>query len=131
MVSKKTRKKTKISKRVLETWNDAETVWGKNKELETFWRNLSSGKNVVVIYKDKTHKYVKLPPITSKKYQSVFADFDNDNNIVAVLSSNQSQDAYELYLYPKAKDKSVKYVIEHYTKYFKPITSGAKLRVPL
>ena len=112
-------------------WNDAETVWGKNKELETFWRNLSSGKNVVIIYKDKKHKYVKLPPITSKKYQTVFADFDNDKNIVVVLSSNQSQDAYELYLYPKAKDKSVNYVIEHYTKYFKPITPGAKLRVPL
>ena len=54
-----------------------------------------------------------------------------DNTIVAVLSSNPSQDAYEVYLYPKAKDKSVKYVIEHYTRYFKPITAGEKLRVPL
>jgi hypothetical protein len=111
--------------------NDSETVWGKNKDLEKFWGNLSSGKNVVIIYKDKTHKYVKLPSINTKKYQSVFMDFDKDDTIVAVLSSNQSQDSYELNLYPNAKDKSVDYVIEHYTKFFKPIILGAKLRIPL
>ena len=111
--------------------NDPETVWGKNKELETFWGNLASGKNVVVIYKDKTHKYVNLPTRYTKKYENLLTEFDMDNTIVAVLSSNPSQDAYEVYLYPKAKDKSVKYVIEHYTRYFKPITAGEKLRVPL
>jgi hypothetical protein len=30
-----------------------------------------------------------------------------------------SQDAYEVYLYPKAKDKSVEYVIQNYKKFFK------------
>ena len=131
MVSNKTRKIKRISNRVLKMWNDPETVWGKNKELETFWSNLSSGKNVVIIYKDKTHKYIKLPAKNTKKYQNAFTEFNKDDNILAVLSSNQSQDAYEIYLYPKAKDKSVKYVIEHYTKYFKQITPGDKLRIPL
>ena len=54
---------------------------------------------------------------------------DNDPNILATLSSTLSQDAYELYLYPKAKDKSVDYVIKNYTKYFKPINNTTKLRV--
>jgi hypothetical protein len=59
------------------------------------------------------------------------SQFEEDKDIVAILSSNFSQDAYELYLYPKAKDKSVDYVIKNYKKFFKPIDTGAKLRVPL
>jgi len=123
MIANKIKKVSKkVSKRVLEMRNDPETVWGKAKELEKFWSDLASGKNVVVIYKDKTHKYVNLP--------NRFTDFDNDPNVLATLSSNLSQDAYELYLYPKAKDKSVDYVIKNYTKYFKPINNTTKLRVP-
>ena len=125
------RKTRKVSKRVLKMWNDPETVWGKNPELEHFWNDLASQKNVVLIYKDKTHKFLKLPNVGTKKYQTIFTEFDDDANIVAVLSSNLSQDAYEQYLYPKAKDKSVEHVIKHYGTYFKPIASGAKLRVPL
>lgn len=124
------RKTRKVSKRVLKMLNDPETVWGKNPDLEHFWSNLASEKYVVVIYKDKTHKYVNLPKNGTKKYQAIYAGFDTDTNIVAVLSSNMSQDAYEQYLYPKAKDKTVEYVIKNYSKYFKPIASGAKLRVP-
>ena len=41
--------------------------------------------------------------------------------MVAVLSSSLSSDAYELGLYPKAKDKTVEYVIKNYKKYFKPL----------
>ena len=111
--------------------DDPNTVWGKNPDLEKFWGDLASGKYVVLIYKDGTHKNVNLPKRWTKKYQDIFVEFDEDNNIVAVLSSNISQDAYEQYLYPKAKDKSVDYVIKNYKKYFKPITSGEKLRVPL
>ena len=124
------RKTRKVSKRVLKMWNDPQTVWGKNPDLEHFWSSLASQKYVVLIYKDKTHKYLNLPKRGTKKYQAIYADFDTDTNIVAVLSSNMSQDAYEQYLYPKAKDKTVEYVIKHYSKYFKPIVSGAKLRVP-
>ena len=112
-------------------WNDPETVWGKNPELEYFWADLASGKKVVLIYKDKTHKYVNLPNRTTKKYKSTLNEFQEDTNIIAILSSNPSQDAYEQYLYPKAKSKSVDYVIKHYNTYFKPILPGDKLRVPL
>ena len=130
MISNKIKKVSKkVSKRVLEMRNDPETVWGNNKELEQFWSDLASGKNVVVIYKDKTYKYVKVPNRYTKKYKTFFTDFDNDSNILAILSSILSQDAYELYLYPKAKDKSVDYVIKNYTKYFKPINNTTKLRV--
>jgi len=128
MLKRKTRK---ISKRVQQMINDPETVWGKNPKLEAFWGDLASQKNVVLIYKDKTHKYVDLPKWTTKKYKSVLNEFEEDSNIVAILSSTLSQDAYEVYLYPKAKDKSVEYVIKNYNKYFKPIVSGQKLRVPV
>jgi hypothetical protein len=53
--------------------------------------------------------------------RKVFDAFDDDPNIVAVLSSNLSQDAYEVFLYPKAGDKSVEYVIKNYKKYFKSL----------
>ena len=111
-------------------WNNPESVWGKNPELEKFWGSLASGKKVVLIYKDKTHKYVNLPNITTKKYQTTLEGFQNDSNVVAILSSNQSQDAYEEHLYPKAKSKSVDDVIKNYNTYFKPILPGDKLRVP-
>ena len=50
----------------------------------------------------------------------MFNEFKEDNNILAILSSPQSQDAYEQYLYPKAKDTSVDYLISKYggKKYF-------------
>ena len=117
---KNKRKHNKTSKRVLEMWKDPESVWGKNKPLEQFWRQLS-GRNVIVIYKDGTHKYINLPNRTTQKYKKLFNDFDNDDNVVAVLSSSLSSDAYELGLYPKAKNKSVDYVIKNYKKYFKPM----------
>ena len=128
---KRYNKTRKVSKRVLEMWNDPETVWGKNPELEYFWGDLASGKKVVLIYKDKTHNYVNLPNRTTKKYKIILNEFQTDKNVVAILSSNPSQDAYEQYLYPKAKSKSVEYVIQHYNNYFKPILPGDKLRVPL
>jgi hypothetical protein len=128
---KDTTRTRKVSKRVLEMWNNPDTVWGKNPELEYFWGDLASQKKVVLIYEDKTHKYVNLPNRTTKKYQSMMNEFKEDDNVVAILSSNRSQDAYEQYLYPKAKSKSVDYVIKHYNTYFKPILPGDKLRVPL
>jgi len=111
-------------------WKDPDSVWGKHPDLEHFWGDLASGKTVVLIYKDKTHAFVNLPKRTTKRYLTVFEEFEADTQIVAILSSNGSQDAYELYLYPKAKDKTVDYVITHYKKYFIPIVKGAKLRVP-
>jgi ATPase subunit of ABC transporter with duplicated ATPase domains len=107
----------KKSKRVLEMESDPTTVWGKNKPLEEFWRSLASGKKVVLIDKNGKHKMVTMPTKVSKMYNA----FDDDPSIVAVLSSNMSQDAYEVFLYPKAKDNTVEHVIKNYKKYFKPI----------
>jgi len=124
-------KTRKVSKRVLEMWDDPATVWGKNPQLEKFWGDLASQKKVVLIHKDGSSKYVSMPNWKTKKYQDLMAQFQEDKNIVAILSSNLSQDAYELYLYPKAKEKSVDYVIKNYKKFFKPISPGDKMRVPL
>lgn len=117
------------SKRVLQMWDDPETAWGKHKELEQFWADLASGL-VIVVYTNGTRTYVTLPERSTKKYSKVFQDFEHDSNIVAVLSTAPSQDSYEYYLYPKAKNKSVEYVITHYKKYFNPILPGSKVRVP-
>jgi hypothetical protein len=125
------RKTRKVSKRVLKMLDDPETVWGKNPALEKFWGILSSGKEVVLIYKNGTSKHVNMPKRFGKKHEIMMKSFDEDADVVAVLSSNPSQDAYEQYLYPKAKDKSVEYVIKNYKKYFKPIVAGQKMRVPL
>ncbi len=111
-------------------WNDPTTVWGKNPELEAFWGDLASQKKVVLIYKNSV-KHVNMPNMKTKKYGDMMAEFEGDDEVLAILSSNMSQDAYEQYLYPMAKDKSVDYVVKNYKKYFKPIMNGAKLRVPL
>jgi hypothetical protein len=108
------------SARVLAMEADPDSVWGKNKPLERFWQDLASGRKVVVIYAkpSSSHKIVTMPtsPAANKKQ---YIEFDDDPNIVAVLSSNMSQDAYEIHLYPKAKVKSVDYVIQNYKKFFK------------
>jgi hypothetical protein len=110
--------KTKKSKRVLEMEANLSSVWGKNKPLEEMWQSLASGKKVVLIYKTGEHKLFTMPA-GKMAVRKMFNQFDDDPDIGAVLSSNMSQDAYELFLYPKAKDKSVDYVIKNYKKYFK------------
>lgn len=103
---------------VVELGDVNSSVWDKNKPLEKFWRSLASGKKVVLIQKTGGHKIFTMPTgkMTARK---MFNTFDDDPNIVAVLSSNMSQDAYEMFLYPKAGDKSVEYVIKNYKKFFK------------
>jgi len=109
----------KVSKRVLEMWKDPTTVWGKNKPLEKFWQGLASDKYVVVIYTNGKHQYVKPPNSLTKKSDNFYNELDDNKEIEAVLSSNLSQDAYEIHLYPKAKNESVEHVIKNYKKYFK------------
>ena len=119
-VKNKTKSKTKTMRvsRVVELGDVEDSVWGKNKPLEEFWRSLASGKKVVLIQKTGGYKIFTMPTgkMTARK---MFNTFDDDPNIVAVLSSNMSSDAYEVFLYPKAKDKSVEYVIKNYKKFFK------------
>jgi hypothetical protein len=123
--NKSDRKSKKKSKRVLEMEADPNTVWGKNKPLEELWESLASGKKVVLIYKTGDHKIFTMP--TGKMtIRKMYNTFDDDPNIVAVLSAPLSQDAYEVYLYPKAKDKTVEYVIKNYKKYFKSAGSMPK-----
>lgn len=115
--TKPMKNKTKKSIRVC-LYCSENSVWGKNKPLEDFWQSLASSKKVVLVEKGGKHKIFTMPTgrVTVNK---MYNTFDNDTNIVAVLSSNMSQDAYEMYLYPKAKDKTVDYVIKNYKKYFK------------
>ena len=109
-----TRNKSKKSKRVKEM----DLVWGKNKPLEEWWRQLASGNKVVIVERNGGHKMHTMP--TGKMaIRKAYNAFDDDPNIVAVLSSNMSQDAYEMHLYPKAKGNTVEHVIKHYKKYFK------------
>ena len=119
----KAKAKTRRVGRVVELGTDdayGESIWGKNKPLEKFWRSLASGEKVVLIQKTGGHKIFTMP--TGKMAAlKIFNTFDDDPNIVAVLSSNLSQDAYEVFLYPKAGDKSVEYVIKNYKKFFKSI----------
>ena len=104
----------------LGTDSNTESIWGKNKPLEKFWRSLASGEKVVLIQKTGGHKIFTMP--TGKVAAlKIFNTFDDDPNIIAVLSSNLSQDAYEVFLYPKAGDKSVEHVIKNYKKFFKSI----------
>ena len=118
-----TKAKTRRVGRVVELGTDdayGESIWGKNKPLEKFWRSLASGEKVVLIQKTGGHKIFTMP--TGKVAAlKIFNTFDDDPNIVAVLSSNLSQDAYEVFLYPKAGDKSVEHVIKNYKKFFKSI----------
>ena len=115
--AKSVKNKTKKSKRVLALEKNPMSVWGKNKSLEKFWRNLASGKEAVLIYNNNTHKIIKLPNGPKSK-NAKFDEFDNNPEIKVVLISNQSSDAYEL-LYKRAKNKNVNEVIKNYKKYFK------------
>ena len=113
------------SKRVLKMEADPDTVWGKNKPLQELWQSLASGEKVVLIEKGGKYNIFTMPTgkVTIRK---MYNSFDDDENIIAVLSSSMSQDAYEVDLYPKAKDKSVEYVIKNYKKYFKSFDEGQK-----
>jgi hypothetical protein len=51
-----------------------------------------------------------------QKSANFYNKLDDDKEIEAVLSSNLSQDAYEIYLYPKEKENSVEHVIKNYKK---------------
>lgn len=111
------------SARILAMEADPDSVWGKNRPLERFWNDLASGRKVVLIKKNGDYEMFEMPKSTynylSEEYSKQYEAFNKDSNIVAVLTSYRSQDAYELHLYPKAKDATVEYVIQHYKKFFR------------
>lgn len=110
------------SARLLAMEADPYTVWGKNKPLERLWHDLASGRKVVLIKKNGDHEMYTMPKSThdylSEDHANQYETFDKDPDIVAVLTSYRSQDAYELHLFPKAKDATVEYVIKHYKRFF-------------
>jgi hypothetical protein len=128
----------KKSKRVMEMEADPTTVWGKNKPLQKFWQELASGKKVVLITEkdgssssrssNRSSSRIFTMPTSPIAHKKQYIEFDEDPNIVAVLSSNQSQDAYTEFLYPKAKDKSVEYVIKNYKKFFNHLGANPNMK---
>ena len=122
-ITMKRGKSARVSQMESDLDTDPDTVWGKNKPLEKFWQDLASGRKVVLIKKNGEYEMFSMPKSTynylSETYANQYEKFNKDPNIVAVLTSYRSQDAYESHLYPKAKDASVEYVIKHYKKFFR------------
>lgn len=114
--------------------------WGKNKPLEQLWRDMSQFLSVVVIYKgSRPYEVIKLHHPADIPLQFKLRQLNDDPQVVAVLTSSPDiHNAYETLLYPKAKDKTVDYVITHYARFFKKAphhkqygnTPLHKLRIP-
>ena len=99
--------------------------WGKNKPLEQLWTDLSSYLSVILIYKGyKPYEIVRMKPFSDQ-----LRAYNADPQVIAILSAHPDmQNAYETLLYPKAKDKTVDYVITNYNHFFK--RSHGKIMVP-
>jgi hypothetical protein len=91
--------------------DDSDIIRNKNKKLYRFWLDLANTKHSVFIYNDKSHKIIR------KNIKEEQEKAENDNNIIAILDSGPSFDAYRE-LYRKAANKSVEEVIKNYKKYF-------------
>ena len=106
--------------------------WGKNKPLEQWWNDLSSFLSVVIIYKGvRPYEVIKLHPHPpySEQFYAQLKPFEDDPQVVAILTAHPDiKNAYETLVYPKAKDKTVDYVITHYDKVFKRAPSHMQKR---
>ena len=106
--------------------------WGKNKPLEQWWNDLSSYLSVVIIYKGVVpYEVIKLHPSTpsAEQFYTQMKPFEDDPQVVAILTAYPDiKNAYETLVYPKAKDKTVDYVITHYDKVFKRAPSHMQKR---
>ena len=89
--------------------------WGKNPKLEKFWRELASGKKVIIVYNnDKIENYNM--PKTKNAAHKKYIELLNNNEIKAIITSAQSSDTYEA-LYKRVKNKSPQEIIKNYKKY--------------
>jgi hypothetical protein len=111
--------------------------WGKNKPLEELWRDLSSYHSAVIIYKgSRPYEIIKLhqsQPLSAEHAYDQFQTHAHQQDVVAILTAHpHAKTVYETLLYPKAKDKTVDYVIMNYGKFFKRIPRDPmkKLMVP-
>ena len=91
--------------------DDSDIIRNKNKKLYKFWLDLANTKHSVFIYNDKSYKIIR------KNVKEEQEKAENDSNIIAILDSGPSFDAYRE-LYRKATNKSVEEVIKNYKKYF-------------
>ena len=98
--------------------------WGKNPKLEKFWRELASGKKVIIVYNnDKIENYNM--PKTKNAAHKKYIELLNNNEIKAIITSGQSSDIYEA-LYKRVKNKSPQEIIKNYKKYLWQYKSGEK-----
>jgi hypothetical protein len=111
--------------------------WGKNKPLEELWRDLSSYLSVIVIYKgSRPYEIIKLQqsqPMSAEHAYAQFHTYEQHPDVVAILTAHpRAKNVYETLLYPKAKDKTVDYVITNYGDFFKRIPRDPmkKIMVP-
>jgi hypothetical protein len=91
--------------------DDNDIIRNKNKKLYRFWLDLANTKHSVFIYNDKSYKIIR------KNIKEEQETAENNSNIIAILDSGPSFDAYRE-LYRKAANKSVEEVIKNYKKYF-------------
>ena len=91
--------------------DDSDIIRNKNKKLYKFWLGLANTKHSVFIYNDKSHKIIR------KNVKEAQEKAESDTNIIAILDSGPSFDAYRE-LYRKATNKSVEEVIKNYKRYF-------------
>ena len=108
-------KSHKKSKRLIQLEKNTESVWGKNKKLEEFWRKLASGKEVILIYNSGKIEKFEMPKTHSASSKKI-KQFEADTNIKAILTSAISSDAYES-LFKKAHNKTPNEIIKGYKKY--------------
>jgi len=99
---------------------DMDTIRNANKKLHKFWTDLADTKHSIFIYKNKSYKIIR------KNIREEQEKAEDDTNVVAILDSGPSFDAYRE-LYRKAKNKSVEEVIKNYKKYFNEGSSGKRI----
>ena len=119
----KTRKDKIITNKEIQNTDmntDMDTIRNANKKLHKFWTDLADTKHSIFIYKNKNYKIIR------KNIREEQEKAEDDNNVVAILDSGPSFDAYRE-LYRKAKNKSVEEVIKNYKKYFNEGSSGKRI----
>jgi hypothetical protein len=121
MSTNKTRKDKIITNKEIQNMDmDMDTIRNANKKLHKFWIDLADTKHSIFIYKNKSYKIIR------KNIREEQEKAEDDNNVVAILDSGPSFDAYRE-LYRKAKNKSVEEVIKNYKKYFNEGSSGKRI----
>ena len=123
----KKRKRGRLSKRLEKLSANPASSFNKNMRLQKFWQKLAGGKLIILVFKNGTSQYKYMTKKTNaargKEWRSVEEAATQNPDVVAILVSNSSWEAYD-YLYARAKNKSVKDVIKNWKKYFR--TSSGK-----